>query len=76
MGGLWLDYFNHVFHTFLGLDSVIYLAVTILPVFIDDILSFVSKTNEAFTSLERHVKWLMKMFVLGWSIPLQHKKKY
>ncbi len=43
---------------FLDLDSAIYLAVngtvTSLPVFIQDILNCVLKTNEAFTSLERH----------------------
>ncbi len=56
---LWqMDYFDDVFHTFLGLDSVIYLAVngtvTSLPVFIQNILNCVPKTNKAFTGLERH----------------------
>ncbi len=56
-----MDYFDDVFHTFLGLDSGIYLAVngtvTNLPV----ILNCVPKTNKTFTGLERHEgKWLMK----------------
>ncbi len=53
-----MDYFDDVFHTFLGLDSVNYLAVngtvTNIPVFIQNILNCVLKTNEAFTGLERH----------------------
>ncbi len=62
-----MDYFDHAFHTFLGLDSVIYLAVngtvTNLPVFIQNILNCVPKTNEAFMGLERHGgKWLMTTF--------------
>ncbi len=62
-----MDYFDDVFHTFLGLDSVIYLAVngtvTSLPVFIQNILNCVPKMIEAFTGLERHVgKWLMTTF--------------
>ncbi len=62
-----MDYFEDVLHTFLGLDSVIYLAVngtvTSLPVFIQNILNCVPKTNEAFTDLERHGgKWLMRKF--------------
>ncbi len=44
-----MDYFNDAFHTFLGLDSVIYLAVngrvTSLPVFIQNMLNCVLKTN-------------------------------
>ncbi len=57
-------YFDDVFDTFLGLDSVIYLAVngtvTSLPVLIQNILNCVLKMNEAFTGLERHGgKWLM-----------------
>ncbi len=44
-----MDYFGDVFHTFRGLDSVIYLAVngtvTSLPVFIQNILNCVQKTN-------------------------------
>ncbi len=50
-----MDYFDDVFYTFLGLDSVIYLAVsgtaTSLPVFIQNILNCVPKTNKAFTGL-------------------------
>ncbi len=53
-----MDYFDDVFHTFLGLDNVNYLAVngtvTSLPVFIHNILNCVPKTNEAYTGLERH----------------------
>ncbi len=47
-----MDYFDDAFHTFLGLDSVIYLAVngTVkrLPVFIQNILNCVPKMNKAF----------------------------
>ncbi len=60
-----MDYFDDVFfYTFMGLDSVIYLAVngtvTSLPVFIQNILNCVLRMDEAFTGLEQHgVKWLM-----------------
>ncbi len=62
-----MDYFDDVFHTFLDLDNVNCLAVngivTSLPVFIQNILNCVPKTNEAFTGLERHGgKWLMTKF--------------
>ncbi len=62
-----MDYFDDVFHTFLDLDSVIYLAVngtvTSLPVFIQNILKCVPRTDEAFTGMERHGdKWLMTTF--------------
>ncbi len=53
-----MDYFGDVFDSFMGLDSVIYLAangtVTSLPVFIQNILNWVLKMNKAFTGLERH----------------------
>ncbi len=53
-----MEYSGDAFHTFLGLDSVIYLAVngtvTSLPVFIQNILNCVLKTNKAFTGLEWH----------------------
>ncbi len=53
-----MDYFGNVFHTFLGLDSVNCLAVNgtviSLPVFIQNNLNCVPKTNKAFTGLERH----------------------
>ncbi len=53
-----MEYPGDAFHTFLDLDSAIYLAVngtvTSLPVFIHNILNCVLKTNEAFTGLERH----------------------
>ncbi len=69
-----MDYFVDVFHTFLGLNSVIYLAVngtvTSLSVFIQNILNCVPKTNKAFMGLERHGgKWLT-IYILGWSNPL------
>ncbi len=52
-----MEYPGDAFRTFLDLDSVIYLAVdgtvTSLPVFIENILNCVLKTNEAFTGLER-----------------------
>ncbi len=62
-----MDYSEDAFHTFLDLDSAIYYAVngivTSLPVFIQNILNCVLKTNEAFTSLERHgSKRLMTKF--------------
>ncbi len=72
---LQMDYFGDVFHTFLGLDSVYYLAVngtvTSLPVFIQNILNCVPKTNEAFSGLERHYVINVKIFILGWSNPLK-----
>ncbi len=53
-----MEYSDDAFHTFMDLDSVIYLAVngtvTNLPGFIQNILNCVLKTNEAFTGLERH----------------------
>ncbi len=53
-----MEYPDDAFHTFLGLNSVIYLAVngtvTNLPVFIQKILNCVPKTNKAFTGMERH----------------------
>ncbi len=53
-----MDYSGDAFHTFMDLDSAIYLAVngtvTSLPVFIQNILNCVLKTNEAFKGLERH----------------------
>ncbi len=53
-----MEYSDHVFYTFLGLDSGNCLAVngtvTSLPVFIQNILNCVLKMNEAFTGLEQH----------------------
>ncbi len=65
----------------LGLDSVIYLAdngtETNLPVLIQNILNCVPKTNKAFTGLERHEgKWLMTIFILGWSNPFKYIIKH
>ncbi len=71
-----MKYSGDAFHTFMDFDSAIYLAVngtvTSLPVFIQNILNCVLKTNEAFTGSERHGgKWKnYKIFILGWSIPL------
>ncbi len=52
-----MDYPGNAFHTFLGLDIEIYLVVngtvTRLPVFIQNIIKCVPKTNKAFTGLER-----------------------
>ncbi len=54
-----MDYSDDAFHTFLGLDSGIDLAVngtvTSLAVLIKYILNCVLKTNNAFMGLERHV---------------------
>ncbi len=71
-----MDYFDDVFHTFLGLDSVNCLAVngivTSLPVFIQNILNCFLKTNKAFTGLERHGgKWLMIQFSLWGGVTLK-----
>ncbi len=66
----WLNYWwqmkysGDAFHTFMDLDSAIYLAVngtvTSLPVFIQNILNCFLKTNKAFTGSERHgAKWKM-----------------
>ncbi len=57
-----MEYSGDAFHTFMDLDHAIYLAVngtvTSLPVFIQNILNCVLKTNEAFTGSERHGgKW-------------------
>ncbi len=53
-----MDYSDDVLHTFLCLDSVNCLAVngtvTSLLVFIQNILNYVPKMNEAFTGLEQH----------------------
>ncbi len=53
-----MEYSGEAFHTFLGLDIAIYLAVngtvTSLPVFIQNILNCVPKMNGAFMGSERH----------------------
>ena len=53
-----MDYYDDAFHTFLDLDTVIYLAVygtvSSLPVFIQNILNCVLKANKAFTGSEQH----------------------
>ncbi len=48
-----MEYSGDAFYTFMDLDSAIYYAVTILPVFIQNILKCVPKTNKAFMGLER-----------------------
>ncbi len=68
-----MDYFDDVFHTFLGLDSVIYLAVngtvTSLQVFIQNILNSVPKTNKAFTGLERQFfECYSNIQVIQWTV--------
>ncbi len=70
-----MDYFGDGFYTFLCLDSVNYLAVngtvTSLPVFIQNILNCVSRTNKAFTGLERRGgKWLMTKFTFWGGVHL------
>ncbi len=69
-----LDYFNNAFHTFLDLDSVIYLVVngtvTSLPVFIQNILNCLPKTNKAFTGLEPGGKWLMRKSLFWGAVTL------
>ncbi len=61
-----MDYSDDVFHTFLGLDSVIYLAVN------GTVTSLcVPKTNKAFTGLEQHGgKWLMTEFAFWGGVTL------
>ncbi len=72
----WLmDYFDDVFHTFLGLVNTIYLAVNVtvtsLPVFIHNILNCVPNTNKAFTGLERPGgKWLKTKIVFWGEVTL------
>ncbi len=70
-----MDYSDDASHTSLGLDSGNYLAVngtvTSLPVFIQNILNCVLKTNKAFTGLERHGgKWLMTKFIFWGRVTL------
>ncbi len=68
-----MDYFDDVFHTILGLDSVIYLAVNgtviSIQIFIQNILNCVPKTNKAFTGLEQQVI-NDNIFILGRGNPL------
>ncbi len=71
-----MEYSGDAFHTFMDLDSVIYLAVngtvTSLPVFIQNILNCVLKTNEAFTGSERHGgKWKRQNFHFGVEYPFK-----
>ncbi len=73
-----MEYPSHAFHTFLDLDSVIYLAVnrtvTSLLVFIQNILNCVLKTNEAFTGLEQHgVSEKLQPFHFGVEYPFKLK---
>ncbi len=61
-----MDYFDDVFHTFLGLDSVIYLAVNGTvhkSSFHPKYLKLCSEDELSFTGLERHGgKWLITKF--------------
>ncbi len=50
-----MEYSGDAFYTFLDLDRVIYLAVTSLPVFIQNILNCVTKTNKAFYGFGNHM---------------------
>ncbi len=57
-----MEYYGDAFHTFLDLDSVIYLAVngrvTNLPVLLQNILNCVLQTDKAFKGSEQHGgKW-------------------
>ncbi len=76
-----MDYFDNAFQTFLGFDSVIYLeangTVTSLPVFIQNILNCVLKTNKAFTGLEQHGgKLLMTTFHFRVEYPFMYYSIY
>ncbi len=70
-----MDYFDDVFHTFLGLDSVIYLAVngtfTSLPVFIK-ISHIVFRSLTKLLRVCNHMGKVInyKTLILGWSNPL------
>ncbi len=60
-----MEYSGDAFHTFLDLDSVIYLVVNGTSqtswFLIQNSLNCVPKTNKAFTGLERHGgKWKME----------------
>ncbi len=70
-----MEYPGDTFHTFLGLDSVIYLAVngtvTSLPVLIQNIFNYIQKTNKAFTGLEQHGgKWKMTKWLFWGGVSL------
>ncbi len=71
-----MEYAGDAFHTLMDLDSAIYLAVngtvTSLPVFIQNILNCVLKTNEAFTGSERHGgKWKTTKFSFWGGVSLK-----
>ncbi len=67
-----MEYSGDAFHTFMDLDSVIYLAVngtvTSLPVFIQNILIVFWRRTKLLQESERHGgKWKMTILILGWS---------
>ncbi len=71
-----MEYPGDAFHTFLDLDSAIYLAVngtvTSLPVFIQNILNCVLKMKKLFYGFV--TTWGLvtndKIIILGWSMPI------
>ncbi len=70
-----MEYPGDAFHTFMDLDSAIYLAVngtvTSLPVFIQNILNCVLKTTKLLrVRNDMGISEKRKIFILGWSIPL------
>ncbi len=73
-----MEYPGDAFHTFLDLDSGIYLAVngtvTSLPVFIQNILNCVPKTNKVLL-VRNDMGWVKNdyILILGWSIPLREQ---
>ncbi len=62
-----MEYSGDAFHTFLDLDSAIYLAVngtvTRLPVFIQNILNCVLKTNKAFMGVSEKLLSLRQKII-------------
>ncbi len=65
-----MDYFGDVFHTFLGLDSVIYLAVN-GTVTSQNILNCVSEDEQSFYGFGTSERVINdKKIFLRWSIPL------
>ncbi len=68
------------FHTFLDIDSAIYLAVsgtvTSLPVFIQNILNCVPRMNETFMGSEQHGgKWKITIFSFWVEYPFNPMKQ-
>ncbi len=70
-----MDYFTDLLATFLDADRVNYIAVYGRAREHQKYLKLCSEDeqNKAFTALERHGgKWLMIIFILGWSNPLKN----